>query len=270
MNLRTFSVAAVSRRQGTAFTLVELLVVIAIIAILVALLLPALSRARQHAQRIACAANLRQIGMAYSMYANANRGTIPVWAGNAGGTGWQGLGQMSANVSAYFMPFAQSYIDKNIGLPGPRIVYCPAQQQRANTLGDGVHYQAAITSMPGEPGNGYFDVPLWPKIVRLRKLPNNGALLYDSVAHIVGWQRFINNHGFDSTGATKGGNVLYLDGSVQWVPSSKWKLMFAFEGTTYPVDYLCIRVWGTIDKFGFGPPNCALYGASSIAFLTGN
>ncbi|HEV7300168.1 MAG TPA: prepilin-type N-terminal cleavage/methylation domain-containing protein [Tepidisphaeraceae bacterium] len=59
------------------FTLVELLVVISIISILVAMLLPALSKARQHANTLTCAANFRQIGIMFSMYANDNRGYLP-------------------------------------------------------------------------------------------------------------------------------------------------------------------------------------------------
>ena len=60
----------------SAFTLVELLVVIGVIAVLIALLMPALQRAKVHAERVKCMSNFRQFGQGLALYANDNRGVI--------------------------------------------------------------------------------------------------------------------------------------------------------------------------------------------------
>jgi prepilin-type N-terminal cleavage/methylation domain-containing protein len=115
-----------------AFTLVEMLVVIAVLALLIALLLPSLIKARQQAVTVACTARLRQLEYATMMYVNENRGYLPPMAASQNSVG-------SMNRPSIFPCGGESFLTQYIakgringatgfmstGIPSAKLYACP-------------------------------------------------------------------------------------------------------------------------------------------------
>lgn len=96
-------------KASRAFTLIELLVVISIIALLVAILLPALQAARDAAKATQCLSNLRQVGLAISMYANDNEGLFASSENSDPDRMWSTILLAEDYLDTYRVQFCPSY-----------------------------------------------------------------------------------------------------------------------------------------------------------------
>lgn len=204
-------------KRWRAFTLIELLVVIAIIAILAAMLLPALASAKQRAWTIACNSNLHQISLGMTMYADDNHGFYPK---SGSDISWDAIDSVTGQNS--WMQQIFSYVQNTNVYHCPANKLLPQGQQSSFNYFNGV--RAAFAASDPVSANWHFDALISQRILLPTVLVLSGDTLDftqldadkdDYTQNCVGgpengipWQEW--------QAHSKGQNILFADGHSKW------------------------------------------------------
>lgn len=268
-----------NRHIRIGFTLVELLVVIGIIALLIAILLPALQKARDAANKIACASNLRQMGVATLMYLNDNRDTFYVGQ------------QHGRHMYGWNYQFTPKYANADYKLAGFHVWYSQylgaSSQTEPSAIADDVRFRTAkVFTCPSQPrqDNGAMydyamstcsaaDYPMKPRaLMKVARHPDYGRFfnghspaLWHDVAGVGGTTRPYTNHWDGHRNRPEGGHVVHLDGSVMWYP------YLGTVGSVAQATYPGYIGGGGMSNFNITawPSTAVLFNTDGNAFLTG-
>ncbi len=206
------------RRAGAGFTLIEVLVVVAIMALLVAILLPALAKAKDQAKRTLCASNQKQFAAAMNMYSSSYKGEVPYSMPymNASLTWlvWQNFGKSPYPPRGY-VHHGLLYSSRIV--KDPRIFYCPSYREYPHVYPEGWSFVAPNGAEGVATSYAYFlngQVDTYKKGVRLSaKLEQ---LKVREALHCCVFVGKVDKRQKKGVWPHRGGvNAGYADGSVQ-------------------------------------------------------